>query len=78
MQRRLIAAVAVAAVAIGGVVALRGHSSPPQWQVVDRYCIGCHNETDVAGGLALEAVDRADVAATPRSGKPSCASCARA
>ena len=62
MQRRLIAAVAVAAVAVGGVVALRERSSAEHWQVVDRYCLGCHNETDLAGGLALDAVDRADVA----------------
>ena len=62
MQRRLIAAVAVAAVAAGAVVALRERSSAEHWQVVDRYCLGCHNETDLAGGLALDAVDRADVA----------------
>ena len=62
MQRGLIAAVALAAIAVGGVVALRERSSPSHWQVVDRYCLGCHNETDVAGGLALDAVDRADVA----------------
>ena len=63
MQRALIAIVAVAAVAVGAVVALRLHSSQPQWQVVDGYCMGCHNEIDQAGGLAFEAVDRTDVAA---------------
>jgi hypothetical protein len=62
MQRALIATVVVA-VAVGAVVALRLHSSQPQWQVVDRYCMGCHNEIDQEGGLAFEAVDRTDVAA---------------
>jgi hypothetical protein len=60
MQRGPIAVVAVAA--IGGAVALRLHSSQPQWQVVDRYCLDCHNEIDVAGGLAFDNVDRAGVA----------------
>jgi hypothetical protein len=62
MQRRLIAAATVAVVAIGAVAALRMHSSQPRWQIVDNYCLGCHNDTDVAGGLALDDVDRADVA----------------
>jgi hypothetical protein len=63
MQRAFIAAVAVAAVAIGGVVVVREHASPSHWQVVDRYCLGCHNETELAGGLALDDVDRTDVTA---------------
>ncbi len=58
----IVAAIVVGAVAVGGLVAVRLHSSQPQWQVVDRYCMGCHNEIDVAGGLAFENVDRADVA----------------
>ena len=63
MSRWLIGTLIVAAVAVGGIVALRGHSSQPHWQVVDRYCAGCHNEIDVAGGLAFDDVDRTDVAA---------------
>ena len=36
MQRAIIAAVAVAAVAIGAGVALRWRSPPPHWQVIER------------------------------------------
>ncbi len=51
----------------------------PQWQVVDRYCSGCHNEIDLAGGLAFEgARPPRRCPRTPKFGKPSCASCARA
>ena len=64
MRRGPIAAIAVGVVVIGGVAAWRLHSSQPQWQVVDRYCMGCHNEIDVAGGLAFEDVDRTNVAAS--------------
>ena len=63
MQRALIAAIVVTAVVIGGVVALRRHSAPQRWQVVERYCVGCHNEVDLSGGLAFEGLDRVDVAA---------------
>jgi hypothetical protein len=63
MQRALIAAIVVAAVVIGGVVALRRHSAPQRWQVVEGYCVGCHNEVDLSGGLAFEGLDRVDVAA---------------
>jgi hypothetical protein len=63
MQRVLIIVIVAAAVIIGGVVALRRHSAPQHWQVVERYCLGCHNEVDVSGGLAFEGLDRTDVAA---------------
>jgi len=65
MQRRSIAAItaiAVGAAVIGGGVAVRLHSAQPPWQIVDRYCTGCHNEVDVAGGLSFADVDRAAVA----------------
>jgi uncharacterized protein DUF1592/uncharacterized protein DUF1588/uncharacterized protein DUF1585/uncharacterized protein DUF1587/uncharacterized protein DUF1595 len=29
-----------------------------QWQVLDRYCIGCHNEIDIAGGVSFEKLSR--------------------
>jgi hypothetical protein len=61
MQRAIVGLVVVAALAIGGFVALRKHSSPPRWELVDRYCVGCHNETELAGGLAFEDVDANDV-----------------
>jgi hypothetical protein len=62
MQRALIVAIVGAAVVIGGVVALRRLSAPQHWQVVERYCVGCHNEVDLSGGLAFEGFDRTDVA----------------
>jgi hypothetical protein len=65
MQRAGWVAVVVAAVAAlagGGFVALREPSPQPQWQLVDRYCVGCHNETEVAGGLAFDDLDRSGVA----------------
>jgi len=65
MQRTLIAAIVVAAVAVGTVVALRMHSEQPRSQLVDRYCSGCHNEIDVAGGVAFDSVDETDVAHDP-------------
>jgi hypothetical protein len=34
-----------------------------QWPFVERYCIECHNETDLAGDLALDGLQPADVAA---------------
>ena len=62
MQRLIVIAIVVAAVVIGGVVAWRQHSTPQRWQVVERYCVGCHNEVDLSGGLAFEGLDREDVA----------------
>ena len=62
MRRRVVAAVAVTAVVIVGVVALQRHYAQPRWEVVDRYCVGCHNEDDLAGGLAFDDLERAGVA----------------
>src|SRR5262249_20407029 len=65
MQRSRAIAVVVTAVAVSagaGFLVLRDRSAHAQWQLVDRYCVGCHNETDVAGGLPFERVDRNDVA----------------
>ncbi len=63
MQRALIATIVVAVIVIGSVVALRRHSAPQHTQVVERYCVGCHNEIDLSGGLAFEGLSRDDVAA---------------
>jgi hypothetical protein len=62
VQRALIVTILVAAVVIGGVVALRRHSAPQHWQIAERYCVACHNEIDLSGGLAFEGLDRDDVA----------------
>src|SRR5262245_15925701 len=65
MQRWLVAAVIVAAVAVAAAVTLRWHATEPRAQVVARYCSGCHNEIDVAGGFAFDSVDTTDVARDP-------------
>ena len=42
-------------------------STPPSaadhWALVDRYCVGCHNDAELAGELAFDRIDRADLAA---------------
>ncbi len=65
MRTGLVVALAGVAVAAAVTMAWRLHSTPSHWQVVDRYCTGCHNDADVAGGLAFEDVDRSNVAADP-------------
>jgi len=65
MQRALVAAVIVAAAVVGTVLALRWHSAAPRTQVVARYCSGCHNDVDLAGGIAFENVDATNAAHDP-------------
>jgi hypothetical protein len=65
MQRRtlLVAASVVAAVIGGGVLhhrALTSAGSAP-WPVLDEYCVGCHNDDDLAGGVSFKKIDRNDV-----------------
>ena len=65
MQRRsLLVATAVVAVAIIGGVALhdrgRNDTGAPL-PVLDRYCIGCHNDDDLAGGVSFKKIGRSDV-----------------
>jgi hypothetical protein len=59
MRHALVAAIAVSAVAVGAVVVLHDGSNEPA--VLDRYCLGCHNEIDLAGGVSFEKLDRDDV-----------------
>jgi hypothetical protein len=33
----------------------------PQWNVIDRYCIGCHDDVELAGGVSFKSLDRRDV-----------------
>ena len=66
MQRRsLLVATAVVAVAIIGGVALHDHgrkdATAVPWPVLDKYCIGCHNDDDLAGGVSFKKIRRADV-----------------
>jgi mono/diheme cytochrome c family protein len=68
-----LAIVTVGVVAIGGAqLPMRWltHARPgglsadvpgePPWRVVDRYCVACHNEIDLAGGFSFEKLDRRD------------------
>jgi hypothetical protein len=63
-----------AIVAIGSVVVLaaaaayyahRPHTptEADHWALVDRYCVGCHNDAELAGDLALDRVNRESLAA---------------
>jgi hypothetical protein len=60
-MQRWIAVTVLTAVVIGGVLVLRGRSSAPDSQVLERYCLGCHNEIDLAGGASFERLARNDV-----------------
>ena len=42
----------------GGLVA--DAAADPPWPVIDRYCVACHNEIDLAGGFSFEKLDRKD------------------
>ena len=33
-----------------------------QWALLERYCVGCHNESEFAGGVAFDTLDRDDIA----------------
>jgi hypothetical protein len=66
MQRRsLLVATAVVAVAIIGGVALhdrgRNDAAGAPWPVLDKYCVGCHNDDDLAGGVSFKKIGRSDV-----------------
>jgi hypothetical protein len=49
---------------LGGVYWWQRAGTPSveqQWAMLDRYCTECHNEAEVAGGLSLEQIDRANL-----------------
>jgi hypothetical protein len=55
--------IAVLAATTGAyVLAHREPSAADHWALVDRYCVGCHNDTERAGDLALDRVDRTALA----------------
>jgi hypothetical protein len=64
----IVAGIAFAAAA-AGVLAVRGGVLPLPWysggaqgELLDRYCVGCHNDLELAGGVSFEGVDRERVA----------------
>src|SRR5215469_2934149 len=58
-MNRSVAATAV--LALGGVIAVeqpaRTQTQPPQSTVLERYCVGCHNEKTRTAGLMLDKMD---------------------
>jgi hypothetical protein len=63
MSRWPLVAAGVTAVAVGVGVTLhapRATRNPP-WPLIERYCLGCHNDIDLAGDVSFERLDRADV-----------------
>jgi len=52
-----------AAAAAAGIIGIRGGSGTfaAREQILDRYCVACHNEIDLTAGLSFERLDREDV-----------------
>ena len=52
-----------AAAAAAGIIGTRGGlgTFAAREQILDRYCVACHNEIDLTGGLSFERLDREDV-----------------
>jgi hypothetical protein len=42
---------------VGG---LFGAAAEPPWPVLDHYCVGCHNDADLAGGFSFKKLERSD------------------
>ena len=65
MQRRAwLVAVSVTAVIGGGAAlhqAMRRTADAAPRPVLDRYCVGCHNDDDLAGGVSFTKIDKSDV-----------------
>jgi hypothetical protein len=71
MQHRPWLIAAIGAVIVGGGAllyhALNKSAHPDaQWQVLDQYCVGCHNDDDLAGGVSFRALDRSDLGKNAR------------
>jgi len=56
--------VSVAALATAAGVQMRSQRAPSvaeHWALLERYCVSCHNETELAGDLAFDRLSRADL-----------------
>ena len=63
--KRAAVAVAFAPAWLGLPQAAEAQPSGPQQSLVNRYCLGCHNDRALQGGLSLEAAPLDDVAGHP-------------
>jgi len=63
MRRWPIAIGVALAAAAAGIIGTRGGlgTFAAREQILDRYCVECHNEIDLTGGLSFERLDREDV-----------------
>jgi hypothetical protein len=63
MRRWPIAIGIALAAAAAGIIGTRGGlgTFAAREQILDRYCVACHNEIDLTGGLSFERLDREDV-----------------
>ena len=56
-------ALAAGVIAIrGGGLPLRGSPAMRRAKSLDRYCVGCHNDPELAGGVSFESLDREELA----------------
>jgi hypothetical protein len=69
MRRWLIALGLAFAALAAGTVAIRGGLLPSSWlagsakgEVLDRYCVACHNDAELTGGVSFEGLDRQQLA----------------
>ncbi len=49
---------ALAAATVAYVIGQREPSAADHWALVDRYCVGCHNDAELAGDLAFDSLNR--------------------
>ena len=65
-MRRWPIAVGVALAAVAAAVVIGGDALPfrlggAKVEVLDRYCVGCHNDAELTGGVSFESADREDL-----------------
>jgi hypothetical protein len=59
---RILSALVYSACAVAASVGQAADPTPPRnWELLDKYCLSCHNTTDWAGGVSLEGVGHDDL-----------------